>query len=138
MRHPLEAITDNADAIRLRYGEWPSLHDAEIVAVTAECLPGRHVTLTLEGQIPWSYPGTPSDPLSALSCPLVGLRFNDVADVNLREFGTQNVIFDIEVEPATGASGGRHTVTFDMSVGFDLSLVSQPNAARHFPSPSIR
>jgi Immunity protein 50 len=79
-----------ADAVTQWFGDWPSFHDAEVISIF----------LARKGQsVLRVYPYHPSKPAT------VDFILEDVTDVELDDFSSQNVIDSLEVEISTDQNG---------------------------------
>ncbi|HEX5236771.1 MAG TPA: hypothetical protein VFW25_15735 [Silvibacterium sp.] len=79
-----------ADAVKDWFDGWPSFHDAEVVSIFL----ARQKESVLR-----VYPYYPQKPAT------VDFIFEDVTDIELKDFSGQNVIFGLEIQKATDQNG---------------------------------
>lgn len=103
-----------AEAARGWFGAWPSFHDAEIISL-ALARRGESVLRV--------YPYHPAKPAT------VNFVLEDVTDVELQDFSSQNVIFDLRVETAIDQNGDK---------AFRLTLYPCYGLAGRIDAKSIR
>jgi hypothetical protein len=78
------------EAVKDWFGDWPSFHDAEVIGLTL----ARHGESLLR-----VYPYYPEKPGT------VDFILEDITDVELADFSSQNVIFDLTIESAKSQNG---------------------------------
>lgn len=125
---PTPVPVRNADQLLAAFGYWPSFHDAEVHNAeldrgNAEAPPP--VTLALHV---FDYDGTVDERgyYRIRTSVLVTLRFNGISNLELRDFGPQNVIMglqlnhevdggiSVELSPSYGLSGSFSCVSIDV------------------------
>ena len=85
----LQAIA-GAEALRQWFGSWPSFHDAEVISLSL----ARKGSSVLR-----IYPYYPD------RCAIVDFIFEDVTDIELHDFSSQNVIMSLSIERAIDQNG---------------------------------
>ena len=114
----------NRDALVERFGDWPSIHDAEVYGVrldSGQRTDGK-VRLQLDVHVFAGDGLLPDGRVNVVNHTLVTLEFEDVEDIELDGFGPQNVLFDLELEEVELASGRQLRVTLPASNGMDASF----------------
>lgn len=115
----------NSEAVESRFGEWPSFHDAEILALrldsgqrsdgVARLELDLHV-FAVDGQLP-------NGKLNFALHTVVTFQFDGVEAVQLDGFGPQNVLFDLVLRETTnGPSEARIEVELPSSNGLGGSF----------------
>jgi hypothetical protein len=114
----MEVEVVNGEALVERFGGWPSFHDAEIYAVRLDS--GQRgdgvVRLQLDVHLPAFADGRIVEHV------MVTLEFEEVEAAELEEFGPQNVLFDLILEPVRGPAGRQVQVTLPSSNGLKGSF----------------
>jgi len=111
----------NADALESRFGTWPSFHDAEILAVRLDSGQGSdgRVRLELDIHLFTADGQLANRRFNVVLHTIATLGFVGVDDVELTEFGPQNVLSDLVLRDrdVAGAPGGRVQVELPSSNG---------------------
>ncbi|HKS76700.1 MAG TPA: Imm50 family immunity protein [Terriglobales bacterium] len=88
----IEARLTGAEAVRQWFGNWPDFHDAEVISLS----------LARKGQsVLRVYPYYPHKPA------VVDFIFEDVTDIELQDFSSQNVITSLGIETAIDQNGDK-------------------------------
>ena len=112
---------ENADLLESIFGRWPSFHDAEIhsVVITRDCDSGpqmdvaiHHWQMTKELDAKGYY--------VLKNHTFTNLRFYTISDLQLAEFNSQNVLFEIEIAPNIPES--QFSVSMPSSIGCEMSF----------------
>lgn len=89
---PVAVGLSGAEAVIQWFGRWPSFHDAEVISLS----------LVREGRsILRIYPYYPDKPAT------VDFVLQDVMDIELRDFSSQNVISGLDIETAQDQNGDK-------------------------------
>ena len=88
----------NPEVVTSAFGSWPSLHDAEILAVTLERDNERSLERDNDPTLTLTVKVLPYDPDGKATKGVVTFVFEGVSDVSLGNFNHQNVINALLVE----------------------------------------
>jgi hypothetical protein len=101
----------NGDALIERFGNWPSFHDAEVLAVRLDSGQRSDGVVRLQLDIHL----LPVD--GQRHHTLATLEFEEIEEVELDGFGPQNVLFDLVLEEVRLAAGRQIQVELQSSNG---------------------
>ena len=130
---------EGAELLVERFGEWPSFHDSEVQGVTLDS--GQRAlappSITVEIHVFRTLPETDEAGRFATDLhSLVSFRFDDVSGVELRHFGSQNVLWDLEISPS---EGGELSVelpsSFNLAGGFNCARAMIASVEHFEPGP---
>jgi hypothetical protein len=114
----------NREALIVRFGEWPSFHDAEVYGLRLDS--GQHTTGLVSVQLDihvFAVDGrVASGRLNFVDHTLVTFEFEDVESLHLEGFGPQNVLDDLVLEAVHLAAGSQVQVTLPSSNGLEGSF----------------
>lgn len=115
----------NSEALIARFGRWPSFHDAEVLAVrldSGQLTDGRSA-IELDIHLFEVDGARPDGSMNYTHHTLATLRFEDTAEVEIADFGPQNVLDDLLTEAAD--STGRTRVTLPSNNGLSAGFTYQ-------------
>ena len=116
----------NAEAVTRIFGDWPSFHDAEVIAMRLDRRGGGGKP-QLEVDIhTWEVTPEvmPDGHRGWRKHTLVGLRFEAIDDLSLEDFNHQNVLFDVVLTDVSDRGGSLHwEVAFNSSFGLSASFL---------------
>lgn len=115
----------NAEALESRFGEWPSFHDAEVLALRLDSGQRSDGVVRLELDVHvFAIDGQlPDGSLNFVLHTVVTLQFEGVEAAELDGFGPQSVLFDLVLrDVAIGASHARIQVELLSSNGLGGSF----------------
>jgi immunity protein 50 of polymorphic toxin system len=112
-----------------RFGRWPAFHDAEVYAVRMDSGRRSDGQIRLEIDV-HLFRGTREEATGELvyvDHTLATLEFLGAEDIELGGFNSQNVLFDLLLEPVQTTTGDRIRVllqsSFGLGGGFSCSQV---------------
>jgi hypothetical protein len=118
-----EVEIEGAELVINWFGHWPSLHDAEVIAINldrAGSNGGPTITAKIHAfQMTSKVKGTRYEVIK--HC-IITFKFESVFNIELDDFNHQNVIEDITFSKVTSSNGSSIAVTFESIYGVELSL----------------
>ena len=121
------SIVTNSEQLTNIFGQWPSIHDAEVLSVRLERTgSGLYESPVLDASIHvFAARRNEASPtgIEFYSHTIVTFRFNLVHGLHLSDFNHQNAIFDLIFEkPPDAPDETPIKVTFETSFGIDCSF----------------
>ena len=113
-----------ADALIERFGEWPSFHDAEVLALRLDSGQRSNTAPSLELDIHlFAVDGQRADGgLNFVKHTMATLQFEEIEAVKLDGFGPQNVLYDLVLEEVNVAAGRQIQVELPSSNGLTATF----------------
>lgn len=113
-----------ADALIERFGEWPSFHDAEVLALRLDSGQRSNTAASLELDIHlFAVDGQLADGgLNFVKHTMATLQFEEIEAVKLDGFGPQNVLDDLVLEEVNVAAGRQIHVELQSSNGLTATF----------------